>query len=214
MKDENILTYNNSFWLKISILLLLVLIASYIAYALSVKNTNGATFVGLMYGVVGLIAVILLMYYGIRKRTYNKTVGTLKGWLSFHVYIGLLVLLIVPMHAGFQFGVNVHTLAYVLMAIVIISGMFGAYFYINYPVQFTKYGNELLYDQFDDEINKLIKQMRGIAKNKSNTFVQQCEEAISYGIPKSKIGWQLIFGKAEKYIPSNSEYLDQVQKKK
>lgn len=212
MKEENIFTYNNSFWLKIFIYLLIVLTASYIAYALSVSNTNGATFVGLMYGVVALIAVILLMYYGIRKRTYKNTLGTLKGWLSFHVYIGLLVLLIVPMHAGFKFGVNVHTLAFVLMAIVIVSGMFGAYFYINYPVEFTKYGNELLYAQFDDEINKLVKQMRGISRNKSQIFAQECEQAVSLGIPESQRGWRLIFGNAAKYIPSETEYLNQIQR--
>jgi len=211
MKEENILTCNNGLWLKVSVVLVILLAVSYIAYAFSVKNPNGATFVGILYGIIGLIAILLLMYYGIRKRTYKNTLGTLKGWLSFHVYIGLLTLLIVPMHAGFKFGLNIHTLAFVLMAIVVISGMFGAYFYINNPMKFTKYGNELIYDQFDDEINKLVKQMRSIARNKSQIFVQKCEEAVTYGIPKSQKGWQLLFGNPEKFMPSESEYLSRVQ---
>lgn len=211
MKEENILTYNNGLWLKVSVVLVILLAVSYIAYAFSVKNPNGATFVGILYGIIGLIAILLLMYYGIRKRKYKNTLGTLKGWLSFHVYIGLLTLLIVPMHAGFKFGLNIHTLAFVLMAIVVISGMFGAYFYINNPVNFTKYGNELLYSQFDDEINKLIKQMRIIARNKSQVFVQKCDEAVTSGIPKSQKGWQLILGNPEKFMPSESEYLSRVQ---
>ena len=135
----------------------------------------------------------------------------LKGWLSFHIYIGLLTLLIVPMHAGFKFDLNVHTLSFVLMVIVVISGMFGAYLYINYPVKFTKYGYELLYAEFDDEINKLIKQMHSISRNKSQFFVQKCDEAISYGLPKGQVGWQLVFGSVRKYIPSQSDYINNVQ---
>lgn len=210
-EDENVLNYNNGLWFKLSFLSLILLIASYVVYAYYTENPNGATFVGLMYGVVGLIAILLLMYYGVRKRTFKKTLGTLKGWLSFHIYIGLLTMLIVPMHAGFKFGVNVHTLAFLLMALVVISGIFGAYFYINFPVKFTRYGSELLYDEFDDEINKLVNQMRALAKNKSKLFVQKCEEAIRYGLPKGHRGWRLIFGTGQN-APSESEYLKRVQK--
>jgi hypothetical protein len=210
-EDENVLNYNNALWFKVFALSVMLLIGSYITYAHYTKRPNGATFVGLMYGIIGLIAILLLMYYGIRKRTYKKTFGTLKGWLSFHIYIGLLTLLIVPMHAGFRFGLDVHTLAFVLMALVVISGVFGAYFYINSPVKFTRYGNELLYDEFDDEINKLINQMRAIAKGKSKHFAQKCEEAIARGLPKGHRGWRLIFG-AGKGSPRESEYLNQVRK--
>ncbi|MGH7801378.1 MAG: hypothetical protein ACREOW_12250 [Thermodesulfobacteriota bacterium] len=209
-EDENILNYNNSIWLKISLISTILLIASYIIYAYYTKNPNGATFGGLIYGFIGLAAIMLLMYYGIRKRTYNTTFGTLKGWLSFHIYIGLLTLLIVPMHAGFKFGINVHTLSFVLMAIVVISGIFGAYFYINFPVKFTRYGNELLYDGLDDEINKLINQIRALANNKNTFFIQRCEEAIAYGLPKAHKGWRLILASGRS-APSEAEYLKQVR---
>lgn len=209
-EDENVLNYGNGLWFKLSAISVILLVASYIAYAYYTEVPNGATFVGLMYGVVGLAAILLLMYYGIRKRIYRKTIGTLKGWLSFHIYIGLLTMLIVPMHAGFRFGINVHTLAFVLMAVVVISGIFGAYFYINFPVRFTRYGSELLYDEFDEEINKLINQMRVLAKGKSKNFVQKCEGAVAYGLPKGHKGWRLVFGSG-KNSPSESEYLKQVR---
>jgi len=211
-EDENILNYNNALWLKIFLLTLILLIISYIVYAHYVKNPNGATFIGLLYGIVGLLAIILLMYYGVRKRTYNTTFGTLKGWLSFHVYIGLLTLVIVPMHAGFKFGVNVHTLSFLLMAIVVLSGIFGAYFYLNFPIRFTKYGNELLYDRFDEELNKIVNQMRGLANNKSKYFIEKCEEAISYGIPKGQRGWQLVFNLGTIGLSSEKGYINQMDR--
>jgi len=211
-EDEDVLNYNNRFWFKIFIISLVLLIISYIFYAYYQRNPNGATFVGLLYGVLGLLAILLLMYYGIRKRTYNTTFGTLKGWLSFHIYIGVLTLVIVPMHAGFKFGINVHSLSFLLMAIVVLSGLFGTYFYINFPVKFTKYGKELLYDEFDDEINKFINQMYILSKKKSKFFVQKCEEAISYGVPKGQKAWQIIFNIGSKNATSESDYSTQINK--
>lgn len=211
-EDENILNYNKALWFKIFLISLILLIISYIAYAHYVENPNGATFIGLLYGIIGLLAIILLMYYGVRKRTYNTTFGTLKGWLSFHVYIGFLTLIIVPMHAGFKFGVNVHTLSFLLMAIVVLSGIFGAYFYLNFPIRFTKYGNELLYDGFDEEIKKIVNQMRGLAKNKSKYFIDITEEAISYGVPAGQRGWWLVFNLGIKGLSSEKGYLSQMDK--
>jgi len=106
--QETIISYKRSFWFKFTLLSLVLLIISYVFYSISVKNPNGATFVGLLYGIIALVAILLLMYYGIRKRSYYSTFGTLRGWLSFHIYIGALTMVLVAMHAGFSFGFNVH----------------------------------------------------------------------------------------------------------
>ena len=42
---------------------------------------------------------------------------------------GLSLIVIVTLHTGFQFGWNVHTLAYGLMLLVIVSGIFGIVVY-------------------------------------------------------------------------------------
>ena len=47
---------------------------------------------------------------------------SLKAWVSAHVYLGLSLIVIATLHTGFQFGWNVHTLAYALMMLVILSG--------------------------------------------------------------------------------------------
>ena len=59
--------------------------------------------------------------------------GTLQGWLSAHIYMGASLIVLVTLHAGFRFGWNVHTLPYVLLLMVIASGFYGTYAYLNYP---------------------------------------------------------------------------------
>lgn len=71
--------------------------------------------------------------------------GTLQGWLSAHVYLGASLIVLASLHTGFQFGWNVHTLSYVLMLLVITSGFYGMYAYLNYPRLITQnMGEEIL----------------------------------------------------------------------
>lgn len=96
---------------------------------------NGGTWLGYGLGTVGAVLIFWLMWLGIRKRQYSSSSGTVRGWLSAHIYLGVGLLVIATLHTGFQLGLNIHTLAYVLMIIVIVSGMYGVYIYIRYPRQ-------------------------------------------------------------------------------
>lgn len=74
---------------------------------------------------------------------------TLQGWLSAHVYLGASLIVLASLHAGFQFGWNVHTLSYVLMLLVIASGFYGVFAYLNYPRLITK-------NMGEDSLNGLL----------------------------------------------------------
>jgi hypothetical protein len=102
---------------------------------------NGGTWQGYVLGTVGALLIVWLALLGIRKRRYSSTMGTVQGWTSAHVYLGSALILIATLHAGPQVGWNVHTLAYVLMLIVIFSGLFGLYTYMSYP-QFVSKNRE------------------------------------------------------------------------
>lgn len=94
---------------------------------------NGGTTLGYTYGSMAAIMVICLLWFGIRKRSYHSTFGSVTGWLSMHIYLGQVLLLFATLHCGFQFGWNIHTLAYVLMCLIIASGCWGVYTYLKYP---------------------------------------------------------------------------------
>ena len=99
---------------------------------------NGGTWQGYVLGTVGALLILWLAWLGIRKRRYSSTSGTVQGWTSAHVYLGLALTVIATLHSGAQVGWNIHTLAYVLMCVVILSGLFGLYTYMSYPQLISK----------------------------------------------------------------------------
>jgi len=195
---ENFLVYRRYFWGKLTLATTLVLVISYIIYSKRVPP-NGATLMGLIYGIISFVAILLLMYYGRRKRAYTAKHWSLRAGLSFHVYIGTMTLLLVPLHAGFKFDFNIHTLAYVLLAIVVVSGIVGAALYLILPRRFAAFGEELTYPLghgTDEELRKIIRQMRGLAVDKSQEFADACQAEIEYGMPKRHVGWGLLWRKS------------------
>jgi hypothetical protein len=77
--------------------------------------------------------IIWLTWFGIRKRRYASSLGSVQGWLSAHVYFGLVLPIVALLHAGFQFGLNVHTLAFILLLLVVASGVYGVFLYLTTP---------------------------------------------------------------------------------
>jgi hypothetical protein len=96
---------------------------------------NGGTWLGYALGTIGAVLILSLLAFGVRKRSYASRLGKVQGWLSAHVYLGVSLLVIVTLHTGFQFGWNVHTLAYALMCLVIASGAAGTVFYLRNPAR-------------------------------------------------------------------------------
>jgi hypothetical protein len=94
---------------------------------------GGDTWEGYTLGTIGALLILWLATLGIRKRSYASTMGTLAGWTSAHVYLGLALLIVATLHCAGRFGWNVHTLAYALMVGVIVSGMLGVGLYLLAP---------------------------------------------------------------------------------
>jgi hypothetical protein len=99
---------------------------------------NGGTWQGYVLGTLGAALIVWLAALGIRKRRYSSTLGTVQGWVSAHVYLGIALLFVATLHSGLQVGWNLHTLAYVLMIVVIASGLFGLYSYLSHPPLIAK----------------------------------------------------------------------------
>jgi len=134
---ESILNHARSRYLWVALALMIGSLAAY-AWHDPGGPPNGGTWLGYTLGTIGALLIVWLMLFGVRKRRYLNSIGTLRGWLSAHIYLGTALILVALLHTGFQFGWNVHTLAFVLMLIVIFSGFFGVYVYLRYPNLMTR----------------------------------------------------------------------------
>lgn len=132
MIHENLLRYRNARWLVVALVLVL---ASLVVYFVPPDGQpcNGGTWQGYTLGTIGALLIVWLSYFGVRKRRYGRGTGTVQGWASAHVYLGTALLVTGTLHTAFQVGWNVHTLAYALMCLVILSGFYGVYVYLNHP---------------------------------------------------------------------------------
>jgi hypothetical protein len=129
---DNILSFRKFKYLKLASFLVILSSLLY-AFDNPVVKPNGGSWLGYGLGTVGALLIIWLLIFGLRKRAYNSNLGTLRGWLSAHVYFGIALLFVATLHTGFEFAWNVHTLTYVLTVLVVISGIWGVYFYLRYP---------------------------------------------------------------------------------
>ena len=136
MRHRTILEYRDYRYLKLAVFVVVAVIFAYGWYTYPVGHYGG-TPLGYTLGTIGALLIVWLMWLGVQKRRY-RTTGNIKGWLSAHVYLGTSLIVIATLHAGFQVGWNVHTLAYALMMIVIASGFYGVYTYLRFPVLMTE----------------------------------------------------------------------------
>lgn len=133
MMHTGILEYRAARYLWVSIALIAICIGIYLSQSGGEQPANGGTWQGYTTGTLGALLILWLSLLGVRKRRYRSTVGSVAGWTSAHVYLGASVIVIGTLHSAGQLGWNIHTLAYVLMCTVVISGFFGIYYYMSIP---------------------------------------------------------------------------------
>jgi len=135
MSSSGLLTFSNRRYLWWALVLSFASLVVYLSQPPGgMQPPNGGTWQGYLLGTVGAILIVWLSFLGIRKRRYRSRMGSVAGWASAHVYLGLALLLVATLHCAMQFGWNVHTLAYVLMCGVILSGVYGLIVYIRLPM--------------------------------------------------------------------------------
>jgi hypothetical protein len=166
---ESMLDYGNRRYLKVALSLCAVSIVAYAVHD-PLSPPNGGTWLGYTLGGIGAALIIWLTALGIRKRSYASSLGTLRGWTSAHVYLGLSLIVVATLHTGFQFGWNLHTLCYVLMLIVIASGMFGTVVYLRYPQLMSSNRAGLKPDVLREEINDLDQRCLRVASEMPRRF--------------------------------------------
>jgi len=191
--QESILRYRRYryFWMALALS-----VAAIAAYAINdpQEPPSGGTVLGYLLGSMGALMIIWLMWLGIRKRQYASTRGTVQGWLSAHVYFGLSLIIVVTLHTGFQFGANVHTLAYALMVLVVVSGIFGVSVYLKFPGRLSENRKDAGRPELLGQISDIDSRAKRVARGLPDEF----SEMVVSGINRTAVGgssWAQLSGR-------------------
>jgi hypothetical protein len=160
---EGFLRHRRFRWLKIAILLSLTAAAVYLATDVQPRH-NGGSWLGYTLGTIGALLILWLTMLGVRKRAMTGGRWSLKSWTSAHVYLGLALVVVATLHTGFQFGWNVHTLAYGLMMLVVASGIYGISVYATLPDELSDNRAEMTRPQMIDAVAKVDQQLQAAAQ--------------------------------------------------
>lgn len=196
MIRETFINYRGYRWLWINLFFLLAVVGLYVWYQ-PVGGHNGGTWFGYTLGGIATAGILYLMWYGKRKRSYHTSDTTLKGCLAAHVWIGIMLLFLVPLHSGFQFGMNVHTLAYVLMAIVILSGIWGAMNYASLASQISSHRGGGSMKSLLSQLDMLAADLDGVCKGKSDAFLRLASGIDFEFAPRF---WRLLLSRSSRQI--------------
>lgn len=219
IQGVTLLQYKRYRYLKASSLLMVIALTAYTLIQPTGGESYGGTWLGYTLGVLSTLIMLLLMWYGIIKRSitgaperrrnrnsrttqtshsterrkpHSHTSGfagaTLQEWLSAHVYLGASLLVLVTLHTGFHFGLNVHTLAYVLMLLVIFIGFYGLHVYLNYPRLITLNMSE---ETLADVLLK-IAELDELASARALSLPDEVNELVLNSRKNTRIGGTLI----------------------
>ena len=204
MIHRNLLRYGGAryFWWA------LVIIAGsaglYATQRSDLQPPNGGTWQGYVLGTLGALLIVWLSLLAIRKRSYRNTLGTVQGWTSAHVYLGITLIVVATLHCGVQFGWNVHTLAYVLMCVVVLSGLFGLWAYLNYPQLVSRNRESGARKELFAELFELERDARNVARR----CVPGVAIAVDTSIERTTIGGglyaQLFSGDQSFFVPGEN----------
>lgn len=199
MIHRSLLRYAGARYLWWALGLVAVSAVLYATQDTTAQPPNGGTWQGYVLGTLGALLIVWLSLLAVRKRSYKSTAGTVQGWTSAHVYLGFALLAIATLHSALQLGWNVHTLAYVLMCLVIFSGFFGLYSYMNHPQLVAKNREGGARAELFAELFELDNQVRAIAQRCAASVTL----AVNSSIERTAIGGGVIaqlFGRDNSYF--------------
>jgi hypothetical protein len=187
VRHRSILEYARFRWFWAALALCALSAAAYLWHEPPLKPYGG-TWLGYTLGTIGAVLIVWLMWYGVRKRRYQSTVGTVQGWLSAHVYLGTALVVVVTLHTGFELGWNVHTLAYVLMLLVVASGFYGVFMYLRVPRAMTENLGEDTQEAIVLRIADIDREMRAKAMSLPDALLALVDRSVN----ETRLGGNLV----------------------
>ncbi len=122
------------------------------------KFPGGSSTIGYLLGVLaGLIIVFEILLWPRKKLLRRWRVGRARTWMCAHIWLGLVTVPLVIVHAGFPWGGSLAVVAIVLLFVVVASGIFGLVLQQHIPRQMANASPaETVYSQIDVVARQIV----------------------------------------------------------
>ncbi len=186
---------------------LFALVAAVAAYVLAARGDfpHGGSAAGIVFGALGLAAIFALLFFGVRKRDYRSRWGRLESWLHIHIYLGLLSFVLILLHSGFRFHDKVAIAAFIVLGLVVATGIWGALLYQRVPRLLSEVQTNLPAEEISDQLNQLARSMARLAGERSAAFREVNRVLLAEALPGYFAGWRGLFRKVSLFKGSGTE---------
>jgi hypothetical protein len=137
-------------WILATLGLTALSLGAYFVFAwLTPSEMAGGRIVGLTYGIIGSALMVFAgLLSALRKVPSWWWIGSRKAWLRGHIWLGLLSVVVILCHASFHLGGPLEWALWIVLGIVIVSGIFGLVLQQFLPRMITsRIPNEAPYEQ-------------------------------------------------------------------
>ena len=134
--------------------------------------------------------MVVMMLYTVRKRfAFMSVFGSMRRWLSLHMFLGIMGPLLITFHTTFKFHGLVAT-SFWCMIITMIFGILGRYIYVQIPRSIT--GTELGVQEIEAMVASIESRLEGYRANANlsrflNTVDCPAEQASSMSLPAALV---------------------------
>lgn len=108
-------------------------------------------------GWTGSCMMVVMMLYSARKRIpLLRSMGSLRHWLSAHIFLGIMGPILVTFHTTFKFGGLIAT-SFWCMVVTVVFGILGRYIYVQIPRDIS--GVEISVKEIENKIETFDKEL-------------------------------------------------------
>jgi len=162
----------NTSWLVATLILAAASIGLYAWDAPRHDGKWGSTWCGMSVGIAALLVMLFLVGLGLKRRVPHWRLGRAQTWLRGHIWLGLLLVVLVALHAAFSLGGTLTLWMWILLGLVTVSGIFGVLLQQFIPTMLLhNVPGETVAQQLDRQIAALPDLARRILKKQPNDAI-------------------------------------------
>lgn len=116
---------NHNRWFQVSALIVAIGAVVYSVESLSPHGATGGSVLGLIFGIVGSVFMVIAALLAVRKRLPTWRVGSAQAWLRAHLWLGTVGFVLILFHSGFGWGGLLENLLWISFGLVVVTGFAG-----------------------------------------------------------------------------------------